>query len=144
MLLYSIFWFVNHCVLFQNRATSFKKLCSSAEQAKNEADAKLQILEDRVNNLDLEVEKILENSEKNSKAEYDRVIFESQKIAQQITHNAKKIAQMEVSKACNELKKDIWDQSRNLVVEKIKSEFNEAKHKGYVEKQASALSEYSK
>ncbi|MBL8149852.1 MAG: ATP synthase F0 subunit B [Blastocatellia bacterium] len=111
-----------------SRRTSIQEELQQAKKEKLEAEAKLHSLEERLSKLDQEIAEIRANAEKEAKAEYDRLIRQSNEEAERIKQSAQREISGAVKTAQNQLREFAAEKAvelaEKLILQEIKPEDN--------------------
>jgi len=110
---------------FAARSQTIRQSLKEAEDAKAEAERKLQEQEAKLNALGNEVEALRAAVENEGRTERERIIKQAEKDADTIKEQAKVIAQQEIKRAKQELKKEAGRLSLQHAEEMIRGAIND-------------------
>jgi F0F1-type ATP synthase membrane subunit b/b' len=105
------------------RRESYLSALKAANEAKDLAVAKLEEIDARLTGLDQEITAIRESSAKEAEREATMIIDGANRLALHIQTEAKRLAEAEILRAKQELKKAILSEVKAQVEKKIASEF---------------------
>jgi len=121
------------------RRKSFEELLHKANQEKEEAMARAQKLEAKLNSLYDEVEKIKENAKLIGSKEADKIVLEAEELAKHLIEEAHRVAAAEVTRAKNELRAEIVQEVMKDVRKKIQQDLGEKTKLEIVHRQVEVL-----
>jgi F-type H+-transporting ATPase subunit b len=110
---------------FRNRTQSICEQLDEAQQARQEAEARLAEMRDRMRNLDRELKEIRSASEREAQAEYERLVAEAERDAEKIVARARQEIDGMTRAAQLELKAHAAELSVRLAEEKIRAEITD-------------------
>lgn len=110
---------------FAARSQSIRQSLKEAEDAKLEAERKLQENEAKLKALDKEIEELRTVVENEGRSEKERIIAQAEKEAEAIKEQAKIIAQQEIKRAKQELRKEAARLSLQHAEEMVKGAIND-------------------
>lgn len=125
--------------LFGKRKKEFQALVDSARETQRQAEEQLKVLNDRLAGLDQEIQEIKEGARKDAEAEAQKIIEQGKKLAGYMKEEAVRVAEAEVSKAREELQKDILVSVRQKVEEKVRQDMTSDEKKQFIQSQVSRL-----
>jgi F-type H+-transporting ATPase subunit b len=105
---------------FINRTQSIREQLEEAQQARRDAEARLAEMQDRMRNLDEELKEIRSASEREARAEYERLVAEAECDAEKIVARARQEIDGMTRAAHLELKAHAAELSVQLAEEKIR------------------------
>lgn len=108
----------------QKKRTEFEKLMAEARAARDAAEQRLEELKRRQAGLDKEIAEIMSISKSSGEVEAAKIQSDAERLSQHLRDEARRIAETEVEKARQELRREIVDAVRESVTKKIKSELN--------------------
>jgi F-type H+-transporting ATPase subunit b len=105
---------------FKNRTQSIREQLEEAQQARRDAEARLAEMQHRMRNLDEELKEIRSASEREARAEYERLVAEAERDAEKIVARARQEIDGMTRAAHLELKAHAAELSVRLAEEKIR------------------------
>jgi len=110
---------------FKERTQSIREQLEEAQQARQEAEAKLAEMRDRMRNLDEELKEIRSAAEREADAEYQRLVAEAERDAEKVVARARQEIDGMIRAAHIELKSHAAELSVRLAEEKIREEITD-------------------
>ena len=143
--LFALFYFARKPLanMAAQKADDFQKQLQEALQAKEDAEAKLKVLQDRMSKIDDEISGIRSTSEKSAKAEAEKIVSEAKTLAEHLKDEAKRTADAEVDAAIASLRKEIVTLVRQGVQEKVAKEVTPDKHQALIKTKIGGLKQAS-
>jgi F-type H+-transporting ATPase subunit b len=105
---------------FKNRTQSIREQLEEAQQARRDAEARLAEMQHRMRNLDEELKEIRSASEREARAEYERLVAEAERDAEKIVARARQEIDGMTRAGHLELKAHAAELSVRLAEEKIR------------------------
>jgi F0F1-type ATP synthase membrane subunit b/b' len=121
------------------KRTEFLRVMNEAKKSYDDANEKLNQLKKRQANLESEIADLKKTSELAAKTEADRIISDSERLANHLREEAKRIAAAELTKAKSELRQEIVSAVSSNVTHKISKEVTKDKHLEIVRRNISEL-----
>jgi F0F1-type ATP synthase membrane subunit b/b' len=121
------------------KRTEFLRVMNEAKKSYDDANEKLNQLKNRQANLETEIADLKKTSDLSAKTEADRIISDSERLANHLREEAKRIAAAELSKAKAELRQEIVSAVSSNVKQKITKEVTKDKHLEIVRRNISEL-----
>lgn len=123
----------------EKRREEFLKLMQEAGQAKNLAEAKLRELEQRKQGLDKELQEMRQIAVQAAESEAQRIVNDAKTLGEHLKAEAKRIAEAEVLKARDGLRREIADAVRDAVEGRIRRDLNSESQVDLVRRQLTGL-----
>ena len=111
---------------FAERSQKIILSLKEAEEAKNLAEKKLREYEEKLSTLYKEVEEIRKLAEREGQADKERIIAEAEKEAELLKKQAKSIAEQEIRKAKEELRREVARLSLESAEKMVKDTINKS------------------
>ena len=121
------------------KRSEFLRVMNEAKKSYDDANEKLTQLKNRQANLESEISDLKKTSDLTAKTEADRIIADSQRLANHLREEAKRIAAAELSKAKAALRHEIVTAVSFNVQQKITKEVTKDKHLEIVRRNISEL-----
>lgn len=125
--------------MLTGRREEFQKLMAEAASAKREAEEKLEVINERLANLDSEIDGIKNKSVEQAKYESEKIIDEANRLAEHLKKEAKSISEAELIRAKHELQKEIMDIVKDKVVGRISQELTKDRQVEIVNQKSTSI-----
>lgn len=117
----------------EERSRKNEELLANAKQREEEAEEKLARIEDRLSNIDEEIEARLEEAYKNAQSESEALLEETQKEAEKIIRDAEKEAEKRQSLEMEELEQELVDTILNISAQVLSKTTPDKTHERLIE-----------
>ena len=114
-------------MLFKKRREDFQKLYYSAKEAKQESEKKLEEQLRRYKSLEQEIVDLKNQLLKVAEQEAQEIIKDAKVAAGYLKQEAEKISSIELAKAENIIKKQVWSSAKQVVIDRIAMDLKDPK-----------------
>ncbi len=132
VILYFLAKKINIKQLLSERRIKLEEALSEAKKVKEEAEKKLALYNEKIEELNIELEKLKKDIVEQGEFEKQRIISEAEKSAELIRQQAYQIADQEIKKAKESLRLETSKLAMEIAKEKVISTVNEKDHETYV------------
>lgn len=123
----------------QKKNEEYKRLLHDASEAYESAEKRLRTLKTRFASLEKELSQIKEQAKESAALEADKLRKEGVKISSFLAKEAERVSAVELSKAKETLRGELWEQTKEGVVKKLQKELTADKQQELVSSSIGAL-----
>ena len=123
----------------EQKSEEYKKLLQESMDAYARAEKRLHSLKKRFATLEQEFVRIKHQAKQTADLEAEKLKKEAERVSEYLASEAQRVSRVEQEKAKNLLQKELWEQTRLGVVEKLQSEMTAAEQKQVLSNSIQAL-----